>query len=104
MLCFCAIVVGFVFNDCSIIYYMNWDDISFIYRGKHRIKILELLKILRTPTQLKKETNLHFNVVSRTIIELEKGSFIACLNPKQKLGRFYQITQKGKEVLKKLGQ
>jgi DNA-binding HxlR family transcriptional regulator len=77
----------------------NWEDISFIISGKHRKQILELLEKPKTPTMLKEETKLHFNSVSRTLRELEKNKLIQCLNPNQKLMRFYQITKKGKNLL-----
>lgn len=80
----------------------DWDIIAFVDRSKHRKIILELLEKPKTPTRIKEETKLHFNAVSRTILELEKKSLIKCLNPSQKLSRFYQITPKGKEMLNKL--
>ena len=80
----------------------EWNIISFVVRSKHRKKILELLTAPKTPTKLKTETELHFNAVSRVILELEKKGLIKCLNPTQKLSRFYQITNKGKEILVKL--
>ena len=80
----------------------DWNNISFIVRSKHRKKILKLLDKPKTPTQLTKETELHFNSVSRTLIELEKKNLIKCLNPTQKLIRFYQITNEGRRLLKKL--
>ena len=69
---FCCIFVGFSFNGWFVLVLMkkeqtNWDDISFIVRGKYRKKILKLLEDAKTPTQIKKETDLHFNVVSRKI-------------------------------------
>ncbi len=78
----------------------NWDDISFMISSKHRKPILKLLDNPKTPTQIRNETNLHFNQVSRTLIELEKKGFVKCLTPSQKLNRFYQITDKGKKILK----
>jgi len=100
---FCWINVGFSFNNRLYFVDMskknNWEDISFILRGKHRKRILRLLITPKTPTQLKNETKLHFNSVSRTLIELEKKGFLKCLNPKQKLVRFYLITDKGKNIL-----
>lgn len=81
---------------------VNWDDISFIVRGKHRKAILELLSKPRTPTQIKEETKLHFNSVSRTLNELVKKGFAECLNPNQKLIRFYRIIKKGINILKKI--
>ncbi len=102
----CWINVGFTFNYCLLLKYMKkeaeWDNISFIVRSKHRKVILELLAKPKTPTQIKKETKLHFNSVSRSLLELEKKNFIKCLNPTQKLLRFYQITAEGKKLLKKL--
>ncbi len=80
----------------------NWNVVGFIVRSKHRKIILELLDKPKTPTKIKEETKLHFNSVSRAIIELEKKGLIKCLNPTQKLSRFYQITKRGKEILEKL--
>ena len=81
---------------------IDWNDISFIVRGKHRKTILKLLDNPKTPTQIKIETKLHFNTVSRTLIELEKKGLVKCLTPHQKLARFYQITDKGKKLLSNL--
>ena len=81
---------------------VNWDDFSFVYRGKHRKAILKLLDKPKTPTKLKEETKLHFNIVSRTLIELENKGFVECLNPNQRQARFYSITKKGEGVLKEL--
>lgn len=80
----------------------DWNNISFIMRSKHRKDILELLDKPKTPTQVTKDTELHFNSVSRTLIELEKKHLVKCLNPTQKLIRFYQITNEGKKLIKKL--
>lgn len=81
---------------------IDWEDISFLVSGKHRKRILQILVEAKTPTQIKKETDLHFNVVSRTIQELEKKGFVECLTPKQKLARFYRITSKGEKILKNI--
>jgi len=78
---------------------INWDDIGFIERGKQRKAVLKLLDKPKTPTQLKKESGLHFNTISRALVELEKAGFATCLNPKQKLCRFYELTNKGKRIL-----
>jgi len=82
----------------------DWDIIGFLNRSKHRKIILELLEKPKTPTKIKEETKLHFNAVSRTILELEKEGLIKCLNPSQKLSRFYQMTNKGKDILKKFAE
>ena len=79
---------------------INWNEVSFLQSGKHRKTILRMLDTPKTPTQLRKESNLHFNTVSRALIELEKHGFVKCLTPNQKLCRFYTITPKAKDVLK----
>jgi len=81
---------------------INWDDVSFVKSGKHRKRILELLDKPRTPTEIKDKTGLHFNAVSRAVIELEDKSLVVCLTPKMKHNRLYQITDKGKKVLDKM--
>ena len=81
---------------------INWDDISFIHRGKHRKEVLEHLDRPKTPTQLKEELKIHFNIISKTLIELESNNFVKCLNPDQKMARFYEITQKGRDVLEEV--
>ena len=77
---------------------INWNDISFIMRGKRRKAILNLLDKPKTPTQLKEKTKLHFTTISRALIELEKTGFAKCLTPNQKLWRFYELTEKGKKI------
>ena len=86
---------------------IDWDLVSFLHRGKHRLRILEILRKPKTPTQVKLDTGLHFNVVSRAIIELQEKGFVKCLTPESKLSRIYVITKKGdsyllnaKEILK----
>lgn len=63
---------------------------------------LDTLILTKKPIQIRSETELHFNQVSRTLIELEKRGFVKCLTPNQKLNRFYQITKKGLNVLEEL--
>ena len=77
---------------------VHWDDLNFIYRSKYRKKLLDLLDNPKTPTQLKNETKIHFNLINRTLVELEKKGFVECLNHKQRMARFYKITNKGKKI------
>jgi len=74
---------------------VDWEIMSFLASGKHRKVILKLLKETKTPTQIKNETNLHFNIASRTILKLTEKGLVECLNPNQKMAWFYRITKKG---------
>lgn len=81
--------------------------ISFIKRGKNRKRVFEALDKPMMPSEIVKKifgktSNTYFNVVSRALAELESQGLIKCLNPKEKTGRFYTLTKKGSDILKKL--
>lgn len=76
------------------------EDIPFLERGKSRVTIMQNLDKPSTPTRLSKILKLHRSAISRTILELEDKGFVKCLNPNDRMARFYQITDKGKKLLK----
>jgi 1,6-anhydro-N-acetylmuramate kinase len=84
---------------------IDWDDYSFVARGKQRRQIILLMDTAKTPTELKKETGLNFNNVSRTLVLFTKHKIAKCLTPKQQVGRVYALTLRGmavrEEMLKK---
>lgn len=61
----------------------------FFKRGKIRKKVLDNLDKPKTATEIAKELGLHRSSVSRVLIELEKLSFVKCLNPQDKNFRHY---------------
>lgn len=80
-------------------------NIGLIVRGKVRKKVILNLEIPNTPTLLAKKLNLERSSVSRTLLYLEKIKIIQCINPKEKIGRVYQLTTEGKkakEIIKKM--
>jgi hypothetical protein len=81
---------------------INWDDYSFVVRGKQRRKIMALMNGSRTPTELKKESGLNFNNVSRTLVVFTKHRLAKCLTPKQQVGRVYALTLRGMAVREEL--
>lgn len=77
----------------------------FIIKGKLRKNILlGLQEKPKTGKKLSSELEKHLTSISRILIELEKKKFVKCLNPKDDRFRFYQITNKGKQVLKKISE
>jgi DNA-binding MarR family transcriptional regulator len=76
-----------------------YDLISFVTRGKIRKKVLLNLDVPLTPTQLSEKIKTHRSTTSRTLIELEEKKLVQCITPKEKMGRFYEITQKGKKII-----
>ena len=78
---------------------MGWDLIAFIVRSSYRKRVfLELSKVQR-PSQIAKSLNLRLTHVTRTIRELADKELVTCLNPKDSMGRFYQLTPKGRSLL-----
>ena len=81
-----------------------YDLISFVSRGKVRKLILTNLDEPLTPTQLSERIQTHRPTTSRTLLELEKKMLVKCITPNEAMGRFYEITQKGKKVIGKINQ
>ena len=77
------------------------EDVSFLERSKIRVTVMQNLEKPSTPTRSSKLLKLHRSAISRAILELEGKDFVKCLNPSDRRARFYQITDKGKKLLKK---
>lgn len=77
-------------------------DYGWILRGKQRRIILKVLDKPKTPTIIKEETKIKVSNVSDVLRAMKKRRIVKCLNPKDKLGRLYELTSKGKSLLKDL--
>lgn len=80
----------------------KWDNVSFIVRSGPRKKVFLALAEPKTPTQLSKELKLNVGFVSNIIIDLLERDLIECLSPNEKRHRFYQVSKKGKEIIKSI--
>ena len=76
--------------------------VSFASRGKIRKAVLSNLVKPYTPTELSHLIKTHRSTTSRTILALEGKGLVKCITPKEKMGRYYQITRKGKNILDEL--
>lgn len=74
------------------------EDYSWVIRGKQRRKAILYIKDSQTPTQIANKSGLSLNHVSRILSEFRKHKLAVCLNPKQKTGRLYTLTTKGKII------
>jgi len=84
---------------------ISYSIISFLLRGERRLKILRYLYDLEEPKIPKKiadDTKFSLSNVSNSLSELLNKGLIKCVNPEDKLFRFYVITNKGKNALKEL--
>jgi predicted transcriptional regulator len=73
----------------------------FFARSKLRLTVLkEINKKPQIASFLAKELNKHREVISRIFLDLQKQNLAKCQNPKNPHFRYYEITNKGKEILK----
>jgi len=79
---------------------MDWNLVSFVTSSKVRFKILiELNKGKKTPSELANIIKNPISHVSSTTKELEDKNLIKCLTPERRKGKFYVITDVGKDLL-----
>lgn len=81
---------------------MSWKDVSYVIASKTRKAIVIKLVTPRTPTFLAKDLSVNLANVSRALAELEDKDVVVCLTPKQKVGKIYSLTKKGKDLLGKI--
>ena len=81
---------------------INWELVGFIKRSKNRIQAIKLLENPLMPSELGKEMKISLTHASKIIRELNSKGLIQCLNDNLKIGRIYQVTKDGKEIIRKL--
>ena len=78
------------------------SDVAYLTRSEKKKQILQLLDKPKTPTQISKLLKMHRSSASKILLQMEKKQFVKCLNPDDKMARYYQATEKGLKVLKEL--
>lgn len=81
---------------------LNWKLTGWVLRSKNRAKVLRLLNIPLTPSQVAKKLKISLTHASKVVRELEKKKLIKCLNESNKMGRIYQRTSEGEKIKKYL--
>lgn len=79
-----------------------WKDYSFIMRSKQRKIIIRVMNLPMTVTEIKEKTNLTLSETSRVLRAFKVQELSECLNPKDPIGRVYQLTEKGKSIKEKI--
>ena len=78
------------------------EDISWIKRGKQRREIIVHIDDNETPTEIANKSKYSLNHTSRILNELKRNGFVKLLNPKEKTGRLYVLTEKGRVIRDRL--
>jgi DNA-binding MarR family transcriptional regulator len=84
---------------------MDWQKYAWIKRGSRRQKTLELLSKANNPqtiNDIHQKSKIAISQASATVAELEKTGLISCLNPRDKIGKLYVITDEGREIITKI--
>ncbi|MBS3119463.1 hypothetical protein J4475_01425 [Candidatus Woesearchaeota archaeon] len=71
---------------------------SWVVRGKQRRDIINHIGDRETPTQISQKSGYSLNHTSRVLNEFKRKGIARILNPKQKTGRIYELTGKGKII------
>ena len=80
----------------------NYSLLSFILRGERRKAILLCLDKPKIPKEISQACNVSIHNVSKSLKELTDKGLIVCKNPEDKFYRFYELTKKGKDILKEV--
>jgi len=85
---------------------MNKEQIkllSYIKRSDYRANILKTMENeMQFPSQIAKKVDLRINQVSTLLKGLKEKELVECINEEEKMGRFYKLTNKGKQIVKEL--
>ena len=77
-------------------------EVAYLNRSRKKREILKILDKPKTPTQIGKLLKISRSSASQMLLAMEKKQFVKCLNPEDKMARYYQATEKGLKVLKEL--
>ncbi len=80
----------------------NYSLLSFVLRGERRKAILLCLDKPKIPKEIGECCKVSIHNVSKSLKELVDRGLIVCKNPQDKFYRFYELTKRGKEILKEL--
>ena len=82
---------------------INPSLISFVASSKRRLEILRILnKKSKSQPEVMKLTGMYKAHTSRTLKELSEKKLIECLNPEDRVFKFYKITSSGNRILKEV--
>ena len=80
------------------------NKLSFVIRDSQRTKVIKIIDRRKTPTQIKKETNLSLNNISDILNIFKKIKIVRCINEKNITGRLYELTKEGEKIKKEIFQ
>jgi DNA-binding MarR family transcriptional regulator len=80
----------------------DYELLSFVQGKRRKAVLLSLEKNAKIPKQIATELKISISNVSNTLAELIEKELIFCNNPQSHIYKYYELTKKGKEILKEL--
>ncbi|MBU1204398.1 MAG: winged helix-turn-helix domain-containing protein [Nanoarchaeota archaeon] len=81
------------------------DAISLLKSSEYRLKIIQAIgNDTPTPSEIADRTKIRLNHVSMFLKELKENDMVKCLNEGTRKGRLYELTELGKNAIKRLKQ
>lgn len=79
--------------------------LAWVLRGSQRREIIRVMTGHKIPAQIYKEaikfnSKITRNSVSDVLREFKKNNIAKCINPNEKKGRIYELTNLGRKILK----
>lgn len=84
---------------------MDWTVYAWVKRGSRRKEILQLISKSRQPltaNEIKNNLKISLSQISLVIKDLSEKQLITCLNPEDKIGKIYTISEKGEGILREI--
>ena len=79
------------------------NAISLLKSSKYRLNIIKAINNdTLTPSEIADKTKIRLNHVSMFLKELKENKLVKCLNEETRKGRLYELTELGKNALKKI--
>ncbi len=80
----------------------GWEDVGYLLASRLRVETLKVLEDRKsTPSNLAQTLEKSRSTISSLLKGLTERELVQCLNPAQRKGKLYAITDKGKDVLQK---
>lgn len=74
-------------------------EMSYVQISKYRTKVMKSLRgNVKIPSQIARDSDIKQNHISSTLKQLKERELVECINPEDRKGRLYRLTDKGEEI------
>lgn len=79
------------------------DKVDYVNNSSYRRRVLKTIgEDVKVPTKIASDGDILPNHISNVLSDLKKNNLVECINPRQRKGRLYRLSDDGLDVLKKL--